>query len=123
MKSWMKTTLNTLIAVLCIVCLTIPVAAAADDVTGKWSFVLDTQDGERRAAAEFRLDGETVSGRWAEADAKGTYADGKLELSFPLNSEVGPGTLKISGRVEGRVITGTWQFEGYSGTFKATRPE
>ena len=119
----MKTTLNTLIAVLCILCLTFPVAAAGADVTGKWDFVLDTQGGDRRAAADFRLDGETVSGKWGEADAKGTYADGKLELSFPLNSEVGPGTLKISGKVEDKQITGTWQFEGYSGTFKAIRAE
>ena len=119
----MKTNLSTLIAVLCILCLTFPVAAAAADVTGKWDFVLDTQGGERRAAADFRLDGETVSGKWGEADAKGTYTDGKLELSFPLNSEVGPGILKISGKVEDKQITGTWQFESYSGTFKATRPE
>ena len=119
----MKTTLNTLIAVLCILCLTFPVSAAAAEVTGKWDFVLDTQGGERRAAAEFRLDGETVSGKWGEADVKGTYADGKLELSFPLNSEVGLGTLKISGKVEDKQIAGTWQFEGYSGTFKAIRAE
>jgi hypothetical protein len=119
----MKTTLNTLIAALCIPCLTSPVAAAAADVTGKWNFVLDTQDGERRTAAEFRLDGETVSGKWGETDAKGTYADGKLELSFPLNSEAGLGTLKISGKVEGKQITGTWQFESYSGTFQAARAE
>ena len=95
----------------------------AAEVSGKWNFVLDTEGGERRASADFVLEGEKVTGKYGEADVQGTCVEGKLELSFPLNSEVGPGTLKISGKVAEKEITGTWKFETYSGTFKATRPE
>ena len=95
----------------------------AAEVSGKWNFVLDTEGGERRASADFVLEGEKVTGKYGEADVQGTCVDGKLELSFPLNSEVGPGTLKISGKVAEKEITGTWKFETYSGTFKPTRPE
>jgi len=100
--------------------------AAAGDVSGKWQFVLNTEGGDRNAAANFQVDGEKVSGKWgdANADVAGTWSDGKLDLAFPYNSdEAGPGTLKIKGKMEGDALTGTWEFQEYSGTFKATRPQ
>lgn len=95
---------------------------AAEDVNGKWHFVLETEGGPREADAEFNITGEDVAGSWGGAPVKGVYKEGKLELSFPFNSpEAGEGTLKISGQLESGSLTGTWSFSTYSGTFKAAR--
>jgi hypothetical protein len=63
-----------------------------------------------------------VTGKWDKSDVKGTFTDGKLNLEFPINSEeAGPGTLKIKGDLANDALTGTWEFQEYNGTFKATR--
>lgn len=101
-------------------------AGATPDISGKWQFVLNTDGGDRTAAADFKLDGSKVTGTWgdAKADVAGTFADGKLDLAFPYNSdEAGQGTLKLKGQFEGDGLTGTWEFQEYSGTFKATRAQ
>ena len=96
--------------------------AADASVTGKWKFVLDTEGGDRIYPADLQQDGEKVSGRWANKDeVKGTFSKGKLALEFPADSdEVGKGTLKLTGDLTDS-LTGTWSFQTYSGTFKATR--
>ncbi len=94
----------------------------AAGVTGKWHFVLDTGGGDRIIEPVFQQDGDKVTGKWEKNDVKGTFADGKLDLAFPINSEeAGPGTLKIKGELANDTITGTWEFQDYNGTFKATR--
>ena len=99
-----------------------PASAASTDLAGKWTFVFDTEGGDRTFQADFVVNGETVTGKWdKKADVKGTYKDGKLELEFPSNSdEVGEGTLKISGVMKDG-LTGNWSFQTYEGKFKATR--
>jgi hypothetical protein len=93
------------------------------DVSGKWHFVFQTQDGPREFDAAFQQDGSKITGKWdGDADVKGTFSDGKLSLEFPVNSsEVGPGTLKIDGELAEDALTGSWSFQTYDGTFKATR--
>ena len=95
----------------------------APDIAGKWHFVFDTGDGTREFDATLQSDGDKVTGKWMDQDdVKGTYADGKLSLEFAVSqSEVGPGTLKIVGEASGDSLTGTWAFQTYDGTFKATR--
>lgn len=97
--------------------------AKAGDVTGAWTFVLQTEGGERRSNATLKVDGKDVSGTWAEkSKVAGTFADDTLDLSFPFESdEVGPGTLVIKGKLANDEINGNWSFREYSGTFKATR--
>jgi len=118
-----KPGLNAFICVLCVVSMVLPAAALAADLAGKWNFVLDTEGGERRAAAEFRVEGEKVTGKWGDGQGSGTFVEGKLEFSVAIESEVGPGTLKLSGKIQGNELSGNWQFQSYSGTFKAVRPE
>ena len=110
------------VAVICLAVL-IPVSAAPkNDVSGKWHFVLETEGGDRDREATFQQDGNKVTGKWADADVQGTFDDGKLDLEFPMTSEeVGQGTLKIKGQLVQDSLTGTWEFQSYSGTFKATR--
>ncbi len=104
------------------------VLQAGSGITGKWNFVLDTEGGERRAPAEFDLDGKNVTGNFAGTEVKGTFAEEKLELKFPFESEeVGKGTLVFKGKVDGDALIGDFSFETeaqtYTGTFKATHPE
>lgn len=97
---------------------------AASTVAGKWHFVLNTEGGDREVDANFQQDGKNVTGKFGKDDAKGTFEDGKLKLEFTLNSdEVGPGTMKITAALDHDVITGDWEFQTYSGTFKATRTQ
>jgi hypothetical protein len=93
----------------------------ASELTGKWSFVLETEDGSRQAEATFVLDGTTVTGKWDQADVKGTFTGGKLDLSFPLQSaEAGyTANLQITGMLEHGELTGRWQFGEHSGTYRA----
>jgi hypothetical protein len=97
--------------------------AASDDVSGAWAFVLNTDDGGRNMTATFKVDGKTVTGTWAEkTEVKGTFADGVLDLSFPFNSdEIGAGTLALKAKLANDELTGTWSFQQYGGTLKATR--
>jgi hypothetical protein len=96
---------------------------AADDVSGTWAFVLNTDGGDRNVTAKFKVDGKTVTGTWDEkTEVKGTFADGVLDLSFPLDSpEAGSGTLAIKAKLANNELTGNWSFQQYSGTLKATR--
>ena len=97
--------------------------AGSADLNGKWTFVFQTDDGERTSQAMFQTDGDKVSGKWEKADVKGTFVGGKLELAFPLTSDEAGMTadLKISGKLEGQTLSGTWQYGEYGGAFKATK--
>ena len=99
-------------------------ALASDPITGKWTFVFDTQNGPRQLTADFRLDGEKVSGKFAEkADVKGTFKDQKIDLAFPFESDEANITdiLRITGKLEKDELAGDWTFSQYSGTYKARR--
>jgi hypothetical protein len=121
----MKSLVAFLAAVLCVAIAYSPAkAGSTDNLTGKWHFVLETDDGERIFEPTFHLEGDQVTGKWGESDVKGTFANEQLDLEFPANSEeVGPGTLKIKGKLAEGALSGTWAFQEYSGTFKATRSE
>jgi hypothetical protein len=117
MSNWLKS----LMFSLAVFALVLPLHAAAD-VTGSWQFVMNTQGGDRSARATFKVDGKTVTGTWETAKVQGTYADGVLELSFPLDSpEAGAGTLGIKAKLANDELTGDWTFQAYGGTLKATR--
>jgi hypothetical protein len=110
-------------AVLACVALLSPVSAAPKaDISGKWHFVLQTEGGDREREATFQQTGNKVTGKWDDADVQGTFEDGKLDLEFPVTSEeAGKGTLILKGQAAEDSLTGTWEFQSYSGTFKATR--
>ena len=99
------------------------VHATADDVAGTWSFVMETPGGTRTADATFKVDGKNVTGTWGaeKTEVKGTFADNALELSFPIQSENGPGTLGIKAKLANNELTGEWKFQEYGGALKATR--
>jgi hypothetical protein len=87
------------------------------------AFVLNTDGGDRKSNATFKVDGKAVTGKWDErTEVRGTFADGVLDLSFPFeSSEAGSGTLAIKAKLANDELTGTWSFQQYGGTLKATR--
>jgi hypothetical protein len=95
------------------------------DISGKWNFALETDGGPREVSPTFHLEGTKVTGKWDTAEVKGTFADGKLDLAFPLTSEEAgmTGTLKVTGQLQGDELSGKWEFEGFTGTFKAKRAQ
>jgi hypothetical protein len=114
--------------VVCFVLLLVPVPAraVASNIAGNWNFVLNTPGGDRNVNATFALDGTKVTGKWGEdVDVDGTFADGKLELAFPVTSaETGErNMLTIKGTLDGDVLTGTWAWGMYDGALKATRAQ
>lgn len=100
-------------------------AAAAGGIEGKWLFSFDTEGGPREFTTEFKVNGQTVTGRWGDQDVvKGTFAGDSLKLEFEYDSaEVGKGTLILTGKLENDTLSGDWKFQEYTGTFKATRPK
>ena len=71
------------------------------------------------------MTGGKVTGSLDDTEVMGTYADGKLSLSFPYYSEDAGvrANLKITGTVSGDKMTGNWEFDQYFGTFTAARAE
>jgi hypothetical protein len=97
-------------------------AQSARNVSGKWHCILQTEDGERVIEPTFQQDGEKVTGKWRDADVKGTFSNGKLDVEVPERSEeVGAGILKLKGELIGESLSGEWSFQEYKGTFRATR--
>ncbi len=96
--------------------------ASKADITGTWHFVLDTEGGDRTMDLTFKQSGDKIMATTKDGDHEVKYADGKFNLEFPLTSdEVGPGTFKLKGQVAEGALSGDWNFQDYSGTFKATK--
>jgi alpha-L-rhamnosidase len=98
---------------------------AAAGVAGSWQFLIYTPVGDREVTADFQQQGNKVTGTFGSADVEGSFADGQWDLSFPFTyAEAGmTGTLAFRGRLEDGILKGTWDFQGFGGTFEARRIE
>jgi hypothetical protein len=122
----MKKSLLALAVLGCLLALGNLAHARGTPLDGKWHFVFDTPDGDREADADFTVSPEgAVTGKLGPADVAGTFKDGQLKLDFQITeSEAGAaGQLKLDGKVNADALTGSWEFESYGGTFRATRPK
>ncbi|MBV8069382.1 MAG: hypothetical protein JO270_05715 [Acidobacteriaceae bacterium] len=94
------------------------------DMVGTWHFVLDTEGGDRSLDLVFKQNGDKLTTTAKDGEHQVNYADGKFNVEFPMSSEeAGDGTLKLKGQLAGGTLTGEWQFQEYSGVFKATKKE
>jgi len=103
-----------------------PAKSQDNTVNGKWHFVFNTPGGDREFDADFTVDAEgKVSGTFGKSNAAGTYKDGHLQLACDTTPEEGEtGQLQIDGKLdETAILTGSWSFSSYDGTFKAARPK
>ncbi len=101
-----------------------PSAASGDkiDLTGQWTFAVETSAGSGSPSFVFRQEGETLTGQYSgalgEAPLKGTVKGN--EINFTI--EVSQGKLVYKGKIENGVIKGTVTLGDLgSGTFTGKR--
>ena len=100
--------------------------AAADDISGTWNLVWDTEGGTRRGVWTVSQDGGQLSVDAEGTMLEGTFTSGSLEIQGKFYSaEAGysaelkvKGTLQEDGSLKG---SGTWDL--YAMTFTATKAE
>ena len=106
---------------------TTPSLKGEDDsqVAGKWTVVFATEDGSLEIQADLKLDGDQVSGKWGDADVKGTFKDGSLDLAFPYTSEEAnlTATMKVKAKFKDGKLAGTWEYGSWNGTLELVRPK
>ncbi len=106
----------------------VPWVAAADkvDVSGKWNLTVETTAGSGNPTAEFKQEGEKLSGTYrgmfGESKLEGTVKENKIEFKVPVNAQgsqvtfVYTGTVEEDGTMKGKVdlggmAEGTWTAE------------
>ena len=89
-------------------------SAFAADVTGAWTLTVETPNGQRQSAVDFKQDGKNLSGtihsQMGDAPLTGTV-DGD-QVSFSVTRERDGQSFKIeySAKVEGSKMTGSLKF-------------
>jgi hypothetical protein len=99
--------------------------SVASDIDGTWNFTYLTPDGELRATATLKAEGEKLIFEQGGHEIVGSYQNGefKVEAKDYYSGEAGySADLILEGKLEGEEITGKWSFDVYSGTFLAKRP-
>lgn len=89
-----------LLALLAFAC----IAASAADVSGTWSFAVETGSGSGNPTFVFKQDGEKLTGKYTglfgTADVAGTVKGDKIEFQFEASYDGNKFTVKYSGTVE-----------------------
>ena len=87
--------------------------AAKTDVTGKWTFTVETGAGSGTPTMTFKQDGEKLTGQYkgllGEAALTGTVKENAIEFSFKVSGDV-EGTLVYTGTVDGDTAKGKVKF-------------
>ena len=103
-------------------------SALGADITGKWSFQVETDAGGGSPTFEFKQSGETVTGKYSgalgQADVKGTLKGGKIEFSFKVDVGGESGIVVYNGAVaaDGKSMKGALELAGLGkGTFTGTK--
>src|SRR5215471_2081633 len=100
------------IRILCVFVL-ISIAAFAHDVSGKWTFLVETQLGSGSPTFVFKQAGEkltgTYNGTFGTAELTGTVKGDAIEFSFEANvadqkgTVIYKGTIESAGKIKGEV--------------------
>ena len=131
----MRSTRTLLLALVC--ALSLPAARPAAlraqgekklDITGKWSFTVESPAGTGTPTVTFTQKGDTISGRYSsqalgEHDFTGTLKAGKIEFGFPAESGGQQFIMSFSGTVDGPdSMKGALDFSGLAtGAFAGKR--
>jgi hypothetical protein len=101
--------------------------AQSVNVTGDWTFSVQTDQGSGTPAITFKQDGETLTGTYAgtfgSATLKGTLKGAAIEFSFTADAQGQSVDNVYRGTVEKDTMNGTVAIAGgqLNGTFTATR--
>ena len=95
------------------------------DVTGTWTFTVETAMGTGSPTFKFKQDGENLTGHYAgafgEAELTGTVKGNEITYSFKATIQDGDVTLIYSGTATKDSITGKVKSDLGEGTFTARR--
>src|SRR6266542_7057202 len=83
----------------------LPAQSSKIDVTGKWTFTVQTDAGSGTPTVTLKQDGEKLTGHYSsatlgEADLTGTVKGKAIEFSFSTDAVGTPLTVKYTGTVE-----------------------
>ena len=98
--------------------------AQAANVTGTWTFAVETGAGSGTPTITFKQDGEKLTGHYSsqtlgEADLTGTVKGNAIQFAFNANAQGQQIDVVYAGTVEGSTMKGTVNMAGgqLSGTF------
>lgn len=103
------------------------ILAQAANVTGDWTFSVQTDQGSGTPAITFKQDGETITGTYAgtfgSANLKGTVKGSAIEFSFTADAQGQAVDSVYRGTVDKDTMKGTVAIAGgqLNGTFTASR--
>lgn len=98
------------------------------DITGKWSFTVESPAGTGTPTVAFVQKGDSLSGRYisqaiGDHEFTGTLKDGKIEFSFPAESGGQQFVMAFAGAMDGPdAMKGALDFSGMAtGSFAGKR--
>ena len=98
------------------------------NVTGKWSFTVETGQGSGNPTLTFKQDGEKLTGHYSsqtlgEADFTGTVKGNAIQFTFNANAQGTEIDVAYAGTVDGNTMKGTVNMAGgqLSGTFSGKK--
>jgi hypothetical protein len=103
------------------------ILAQAANVTGDWTFSVQTDQGSGTPAISFKQDGETITGTYVgtfgSANLKGTVKGSAIEFSFTADAQGQAVDSVYRGTVDKDTMKGTVAIAGgqLNGTFTASR--
>lgn len=102
------------------------VGAQAVDVTGEWTFNVQTDQGGGTPTITFKQDGDKLTGKYAgqlgNADLTGTLKGNAIHFTFTLDVQGQQAPVTYEGTVEKNTMKGKLDIGGMvNGTFTATK--
>jgi len=101
---------------------------AKPDLTGKWTFTVQTDAGSGTPTVTFKQQGDSLSGHYSsqalgERDFTGTFKDGKISFAFSAEVQGQQFTMSFSGTMDGPdAMKGSVDLGGMAtGTFSGKR--
>lgn len=101
-----------------VVAMAVSAVAQGLNVTGKWTFDVQTGQGGGQPTVTFKQDGEkltgTYTGRYGTFPFKGTLKAREIEFSFQMDTDGGQTTMSFIGEVaaDAQMMKGTGTIEG-----------
>jgi hypothetical protein len=120
----MRTLTRALTALTLVAALAAVAFAQAVNVTGTWTFTVETGGGSGTPTLTFKQDGEKLTGHYSsqtlgEADFTGTVKGNAIQFTFNANAQGTEIDVVYAGTVDGATMKGTVSMAGgqLSGTF------